>query len=468
MSFTLNLKSRNTTPVATEISDGIVAGANLNRVPSFPTKMVEMLAVSSDLKPLVRYFLTKASGGIVTLHCMMPYQRIGIRLSGENNQANISRQTLFVALSCNKNEYDAKDSNVHVIKENNLAMSELSFESNNTFNGVVVVGSPIENYIPYNKDSWTRKHADSTVGEIANKNTLDIFFKLQNLAETLKDPDTETDPEEIRNEMLKLWTRYENDEKMLIEKKFLVKSNLIYSDPNAIAPITTPFQITTSSSNPYLDSRRLYGSREAGASYAPVISMVYATGIITPKEVNEVTGYKYGQFAVNSKRGEVISVPAEAKATTLESTTREVSVFDGSGRNTTVELTVNDIRRNNDVVKRSNNLAELPAGSPVKITGRLSLRIKQEKCLAVQFRISDVEWTTEGRMSTTDVNADLNTSLEGAEELFSSLNDIDNNVDNVEALQHEDSQPTVEQTQDEMNEQQTQPSQSDTGGKAHF
>lgn len=465
MSLVLNLKSLNTTPVATEISDDIVAGANLNRVASFPTKMVEMLAVNPDLKPLVRYFMTKSSGGVVTLHSMLPYQRVSIRLQGENANANISRQTLFVAISCNKNEYDAKNTDVHVISENNLAMSELSLESNNTFNGIVVVGSPIENYIPYNKDSWTRPHADSTVGQIANKNTLDIFFKLQSLANDLQDSEIDIDPEETRKKMQALWARYEADQQTLVNKNFLVKSNLIYSDSNALAPVTTPFQFTTSA-NPFLDARKLYGSKEAGASYAPVISLVYATGVITPKEVNEVTGYKYGQYAVASKRGEIITVPQEAKATTLETTTRELSVYDSSGRNTNVELTVNDITRNNNIVKRSNNLAELPAGTAVKVTGRLALRVKQEKCLAVQFRISDVEWTTEGRTSNSDVSADLSTSLEGAEEMFSSLNDIQNEVDVVETLQHEDAQPIVDQNSTDS--EQAEPLKAETGGKAHF
>jgi hypothetical protein len=461
----LNIKALNTAPVATEIADGNVAGANLNRVSSFPTKMVEMLAVNPDLKPLVRYFLTKASGGIVTLHAMLPYQRPSIRINPENGQANINRQTLFVAISCNKNEYDAKNTSVHVISENNLAMSELSFESNNTYNGIVVVGSPIENYIPYSKDSWTREHQGSTIGQIANNETLNIFFKLQDLSASLQNTEIEVDPEEVRNQMASLWARYEANEKTLIEKNFLVKSNLIYSDSNALAPVTTPFAFTTSSTNQYLDARRLFGSKEAGASYAPVISKVFASGVITPKEANEVTGYKYGQTGVTSKLGNVVIVPEDAKATTLETTTRELSVFDGSGRNTNIELTVNDISRNNKIVKRSTNLAELPVGSQVKVTGRLSVRVRQEKCLAVQFRISDVEWTTEGRSSHSDMNPDLNTSLENAEEMFASLDGIANEVENVEALKNEEAQPTAEAT---PNPNQDQPLQSETGGQAGF
>lgn len=456
------LKSKNTAPIATEIADQLVAGSNLVQESTFSTKIVEMLAISQDLRPLSRYFLTKSPSGIVSLHSMLPYYRISMRI-GENNRPTLSRQIVFVAVNCNKNEYDTKDQGVHVISENNLAMSELSMDNNGTYNGVIVVGSPIENYIPYSRDVWLKEFKESTIGQVANDLTLKIYFDLQELAASLQNADEVRDPEDIRKEMAKKWDKYVKNEEALKERNVLVKSNLIYADSCAFAPITTAFQ-HTSSANPYLDAKHLYGSVEAGASYAPTISLVTASGIITPKETADVTGYKYGQYAVNSKRDEIIIVPKDAKATTLETTTREIVVHDGSGRTANLELTVNDITRNGNIIKRSSRLAEIPAGTPVKVNGKLSVRVKQEKCLAVQFRLSDVEWTTENRSSSSNVNADLTTSFDESEALFDEMLNS-----NVTALQDT---PSVAANTDnldlDIDDQPKADAQSETGGQAGF
>lgn len=457
------LKSLNTSPIKTEISDELVAGSNLVQTSAFPSKMVEMLAVNPDLKGLIRYFLTKSSSGIVSLHKMVPYHRITVRLSPDNKTSKIVRQTIFVAVNCNKNEYETKANNIHVISESNLAMSEVSVESEGTYNGIIVVGSPIENYVPFNKETWLQPFNDSTVGEIANNLALKTFFDMQALAESLQNSEEERDPEDIRKDLQKKWEKYVANEEILIQKNYLHKSNLIYADSCALAPVTTAFQHTTSA-NPYLDSRKLYGSLEAGASYAPTISSVIAFGVITPKEADDETGYKYGQYAVNSNRRDgVVTVPEEQKETTLETTTREILVYDDSGRSTCLQLTVNDISRNNVIYKRSTNLASLPAGTPVKALGKLSLRYKQEKCLAVQFRISDVKWTPDNQSTTSDVSANISTNFENVEELFDDLISQDLNL-----LQDVDSVSPSDNPNLEDLDSTTESLDSNTGGQAGF
>lgn len=460
----LQLKGRNTSPIATEIADVQVAGSNLVQESAFSTKIVEMLQVVPDLKKLVRYFLTKSPQGIVSLHAMLPYHRVGVRLNGENNRPNIVRQTLFVAVNCNKNEFDTKDQGVHVISESNLAMSELSFESNGTYNGIVVIGSPIENYIPFNRDTWLQEFKESTVGEIANDLTLKTFFELQELSASLHNAEETRDPEEIRGLMAKKWKKYTDNEAMLVAKNILVQSNLIYADSCTFAPVTTPFQ-NTGSANPYLNAKKLFGSVEAGASYAPTVSLVCASGVITPKEADDVTGYKYGQYAVSSKRDEIVTVPEDAKATTLETTTRELMVYDGSGRTTNLQITVNDITRNNNIIKRSSRLAELPAGTHVKANGKLTLRLKQEKCYAVQFRMSDIEWTTESRSSASDVNANLQTSFDNTDDLFE---DLMQHTDNVTLLQDQEATSPNLPEFIEDGEDHTAQADQGTGGQAGF
>ena len=457
----LNIKSMDTAPVKTLLVEPVVAGANIASASTFSTKIVEQLAVFGDLKGLARYFLTKSPQGIVSLHVMLPYQRISLRRNTNNAKPTVQRTTMFVAVNCNKNEYDSTDNNVHVISESNLAMSELSFNSNKTYNGIVVVGSPIENYIPFNVESWQKVHNGQKIGDIANNLAMKTFYDLKALAKSLNDEESEVDAEDVQAQMKNIWERYVNSEQDLVNKNILVKSDLIYADSNSLVPITTVFQHTVSDTNPALDSRRVFGSVEAGASYAPNISSVFASGVITAKEVDEVSGYKYGQFSVNSKRNEVVTVQEEAKATTLETTTREIAVHDGSGRVAYMQLTVNDLQRGDTIIKRSSNLADLPVGSPVKVNGTLTLRTQREKCLAVKFRISNTEWTTENRSSASAV-ADISNSFADmdADSMFAGISDIPTvNVAPTEEQQ-------AEQQELEQPTEQAQPS--NTGGVAGF
>ena len=460
----LNIKSENTAPVKTLLVEPVVAGANLATVSTFSTKIVEEFAINTDMKNLVRYFMTKSAQGIISLHVMVPYQRLSLRRNAEGTKPSVQRTTMFVAINCNKNEYDSEDNNVHVISESNLAMSELSFNSNKTFNGVMVGGSPIENYIPYNAEAWFMKHGDTTIGEMANNLTLSTFFEIKKLIASTQDEESEVDAEEVHGKVKNLWERYLKSEQSLVDKNILVLSDLLYADSNSLVPITTVFQNTISDTNFALDSRRVFGSKEAGASYAPNISFIFASGVITAKEVDEVSGYRYGQYAVTSKRDEVVTVLAEAKATTLETTTREIAVHDGSGRVAFMQLTVNDIKRDNRIIKRSTNLAELPVGTPVKANGSLTLRTQRAECLAIKFRISNVEWTTENRSSSTAVADISNSFSEGdSDTLFAGIADLPTvNVKEPEQQQQ------AEELQQSDAELQQPVDQGQTGGKAGF
>ena len=462
----LQLRSKNTAPIATQIADPIVAGANLANTSTFSTQMVELLAVAPSLQNLVRYFLTKSPSGVVSLHAMVPYQRMSLRRNNDNGRPTIQRTTMFVGINCNKNEYDTKEQGIHVISENLLAMSELSLESGGTYNGVVVAGSPIENYIPYNVETWTKPFKDGTVGQVANDLTLNTFFKLQALAMSLNDENLEVDSDKVHEEMTVLWNKYVNSEQALVSKNILVKSDLLYANSCSLVPLATVFQHTTSDVNPYLDSRKVFGNANAGASYAPTISVVCASGVITPKEADEVSGYKYGQVAVSSNRDEIVVVADEAKPTTLETTTRELAVHDGSGRTAFMQLTVNDLQRNGKIIKRSTNLADLPVGTAVKVNGTLSLRTQREKCLAVKFRISDAEWTTEGQTSSLSaMTANFQTNFDDAEALFDNLIE-GTDTDSVDTSVLE--QIASEQRQDQQAEESEQAPQANTGGVAGF
>lgn len=403
-----NLKATNTSPISTGIIEPLVAGANLAQSSSFSTKMTELLYMTPAIKDLARYFMTKSNSGVVSLHCMVPYQRISTRMS-DNNRPTFQRPVVFVGVNCNKNEYDTKESNIHVISENALAMSELSFNSEGTYNGVAVIGSPILNYIPYSLEVWGAPMGDSTVGQKANELVLSSFFKMRDLVAEMSHEDFKGDAQAILDDIKKEWLKYELNEKTLVKKEYLVESNLIYADSCALVPLTTCFAITTSSTNRFLDSRRIYGSVEAGASFAPMLSLMSLTGVITPTEAEPISGYKYGQYAVNSKRDEVVVVPADKKADTLETCTREILVYDSSGRNTPIQATLNDLTRNGKPVKRSSLLADLPSGSVIKAHAKLNIRNRKASCLAVTFRASIYEWTTEGRTASAEINSNLAT-----------------------------------------------------------
>lgn len=407
----LNLKQSDTSPISTGIADPIVAGANVASNSTFPTKLVELVHIVPNMQAMVRYFLTKSPTGIVSLHCMAPFQRISTRVNA-NQRSVINTTNIFIGINCNKNEYDTKEAGIHVISESNLAMSELAFNCERTYNGVVAIGSAVDNYIPYNVAEWTKpleyKGEPSTVGAVANKVVLDTFFKLKKLMADLQNKDLDLNPDEVKSQMEVVWNKLQANEQVLIQKGILVLSTLMYADSNAFTPVTAPFANTTSQ-NKYLDHKHLFGSMQAGASFPPVISLVMLSGIITPTEAEPVSGYSYGQYDVASKKGEVVVVSEANKPDTLETTTREVSVYDSSGRACAFQMTVNDIRRNENIIKRSSNFMQLPTGTAVKAVGKLIVRVKQPNCLAVNFRVSVEDWTTEGRSNSNEVNTVLST-----------------------------------------------------------
>lgn len=406
-----NIRHRDTSPVHTGLNDPVIAGANLVQNSDFPTKIHEDLIVVPSLLKLARYVMTKSPKGIVSLHFMVPYQRVGVRF--QDNQARLQPTTIFVMLNCNKNEFNTKETGVHVISDSTLAMAELSYNSEGTYNGVSVNGSPTVNYIPANFTSWTKPYKDSEVGAFINQQVLDIFFELKELAKEIGDEeDIDVLPEETRALMEEKWNEYLTAEQNLVKKGYLVESNLIYADASGLRPITSCFQNTKSRTNRYLDASKVYGTIDSGASFAPDTSMVYSVGTITPTHEEPISGYQYGIYAIGSKKDDVQVVSEDQKATTLETCTREILVYDASGRSCPLQVTVNDIMRSSKPVKRAQNLASLAVGTSIMVTGKLAIRVKQQGSLAVSFRISDPTWTTTGRSNANEVNASMVTELD--------------------------------------------------------
>lgn len=409
---TFNIKNQDTSPLHTNIVDKMVAGSNLAQTSDFPTKIHEDLGLAnSSLLKLARYVLTKSPKGIITLHQMVPYQRVSLRFDGK--VARLQPTTVFVMLNCNKNEFKTKETDIHVISDSTLAMTELSYNSDSTYNGISVNGSPTLAYIPRNFEQWTKPYGNSEIGIEYNNVVLNIFEDIRKLLADIKaiaeeDPTSE-DIQDLEKDIVTKWEKYLKQEAALIERGILVESSVIYADSSSIRPITTCFQNTRSRVNKFLDSQHVYGSIEAGASFAPETSMIVAVGTVTATHEEAVSGYQYGTYAIDSNKNSVNVVAEADKPTTMETCTRELYVTDSSGRPSPVQLTVNDLRRNDQIVKRTANLASLAVGTSVIATGKLAIRVKEAGSLAVSFRISDPVWTTSGRTVSNEVNAALST-----------------------------------------------------------
>lgn len=401
-----NLKNRDTSPIHTELKETTIAGANLAQSSSFPTKIHDEVFIPKKLKDLCRLFLTKSSKGVISLHQLAPVIRVGHRIV--NNKPQISRSLYFIAISCNKNEFDSTQADVHVYKDSTLSMLERGFEADAPFNGFSYNGSPSNGYIPRNLEVWEKPFEGTTLGNYLNMLAMNTFFNIKELQSKLDDSESEVDAEVANTQIQQYWDRYENFNNQMIERGLLVASDFVYVDASSLRPIITCFQDTTSRTQKYLNADFMYGTSEAGASYAPDTSQVVGYGIVTATQAEPDSGYQYGQFSVNSKRGEVTTVAEADKATTLETCTREIAVFDESGRSATMQLTVNDIARGQNPIKRSSNLANLAVGSSLMVTGKLQIRSKGiQGSYACNFRVTEPNWTTVNSASASSVNTDL-------------------------------------------------------------
>lgn len=401
-----NLKTQDTSPIQTDLKEVAIAGANLASSSSFPTKIHDEVFIPKKMSNLSRLFLTKSNKGIISLHQLAPVIRIGHRII--NNRPQIAQSLYFVAISCNKNEFDSTQADVHVFKDSTLSMLERGFDPESPFNGFSYNGSPSNGLIPRSAEAWTKPLDGMTIGEYCNKLTLRTFYEIKALQEQLNDSENDVEEEVVTASIAEKWHAYQAFTDSVMKKGILVASDFVYVDASSLRPIITCFQNTTSRTQKYLNAEYMYGNAEAAASYAPDTSSVVGYGIITATQAEPDSGYQYGQFNVTSKRGEVTTVAENLKATTIESCTREVAVFDESGRSAVMQLTVNDIARGENPIKRSSNLAQLAVGASVMVTGKLQIRSKGiQGSYAVNFRITDPSWTTVNNTSTSAVNMDV-------------------------------------------------------------
>lgn len=357
--------------------------ASINDVQYYPKlsnlKVYNQLSIDKNLKPLVYLYLT-IHNKTITLNKMIPVVKYGVATnSGKEVQ---TKYTSFISLNCDKQLIGKVDP---YVSDTNVIVTDSLFKDDSPFNGITFTGSIIEGYIPSSVSMWSKYLKDQlTVAEFNNNSVLDIFSQLKTLF-----ADGYKQNEDKINSLIE---SYNSLVFKLINKGFLVKSDLFCADQNSILPVIACYQNTVSEDSTYLNSHTIYGFNSA---YAPDVSSVTGTGTINNNK-QSINGFVYGQYSMSSTKDNIIIVPDNEKSKTLEVTVREINVD-----NFRLQISVADLGTITGIKKYSSEFESIPVGTEINFQGKIQFRASGNGTLATNIRVVNTIYSVKASLPTT-------------------------------------------------------------------